>query len=123
METIPMVGPPDPLIPDLLLAAAAKLGFRVLTRDAAGNPLGVLSGPDGDRALVLAAGDGPGRCRWALLDGAMPKMAYTLSQDTYNALREGKLSLDGALVYQGVQYRLRASFDGIAELVEEKMAV
>jgi hypothetical protein len=109
--------PPDPRIPDILLAVAARLGFRVLSRDVAGRELGMLSDSSGDHALVIGAGSVPGECAWALLDGgSIPKMAYLLSRETYDALRQGAPAEDGSLVYEGARYHIRANFDGIAEL-------
>ena len=112
-----MAGPPDPHIPELLLLVAARLGFRVTSRDLTGRELGVLCDSSGDRPLVLAAGASPGICAWAFLNaGPMPKMAYLLPQATYDALRCGSLAEDGTLTYQGALYRIQASFDGVAEL-------
>jgi hypothetical protein len=114
---ISMAGPPDPHIPDLLLIVAARLGFRVLSRDLAGRELGVLCDSSGDRPLVLAAGASPGLCAWGFLNaGPMPKMAYLLTQATYDALHYGSLAEDGVLTYKGARYRIQASFDGVAEL-------
>ena len=117
VEMIPMGVPPDPHIPDILLMVAARLGFRVLSRDVAGRELGMLSDSSGDHALVIGAGRMPGECAWTLLDGgSVPKMAYLLSRETYDALRQGALAEDGSLVHGGARYSIRANFDGIAEL-------
>ena len=113
-----MAGPPDPGIPAVLLAVAARLGLRITSRDATGSELGVLCDSSGDRPLVIGAGAAPGGCAWALLDaGPMPKMAFLLTRATYDALHGGSLATDGALTYLGSRYWIRASFDGVAELI------
>ena len=104
-------------IPAVLLAAAAKLGFQVLSRDPTGREMGAFSDSSGTRPLVIGAGATPGGCVWALLDtGPMPKMAYLLTRATYDALHGGSLAENGALIDQGVCYWISANFDGVAEL-------
>jgi hypothetical protein len=115
---VPMANPPLPGIPAILLAAAAKLGFQILSRDPAGRELGAFSDSSGACPFVIGAGVAPGECVWALLaTGPMPKMAYLLTRTTYDALHGGSLDENGALVYQGACYRLRATFDGVVELI------
>jgi hypothetical protein len=117
VEMVPMSNPPLPGIPAVLLAVAAKLGFQVLSRDLAGREIGAFSDSSGTRPFVIGAGAVPGGCVWALLDtGPMPKMAYLLTRTTYDALHGGSLAENGALVYQGVCYWIRANFDGVVEL-------
>jgi hypothetical protein len=118
---ISMSGPPFPGVPGvpaILLAVAARLGFRVVSRTPTGQELGVLFDSTGDHPIVIGAGTAPGGCAWALLDaGPMPKMAYLLTRATYDALHSGSLAEDGALLYQGSCYRVQASFDGVTELI------
>jgi len=113
-----MGSPPEPGITAILLAAAAKLGFQVLSRDPAGQELGVFSDSSGTRPFVIGAGAGLGGCVWALLEtGPMPKMAYLMTRTTYEALHGGSLADDGSFVYRGVSYTVRANFDGVTELI------
>ena len=117
VEMVPMGIPPNPLIPEILLVVAARLGFRVLSHDAAGRELGMMSDSTGEHALVIGGGSVPGACAWTLLDGGpVPKMAYLLSRETYAAIWQGVLAEDGSLIHDGIHYNLRAGFDGIAEL-------
>src|SRR6185503_10781225 len=81
--------PPDPLIPSVLLAVAARLGWRVVLRDTGGLELGELV--DGDRAKhLVVAGPAPGTAEWALID-EVPRgfAAHLMPKPTYDALRAG----------------------------------
>ncbi len=109
-----MPTPPDPHIPALLLAAAIRLGWRVVTRDPSGVELGELV--EGDRAkyLIVIAGSAPGTVEWALVD-ALPRgfAAHLLTSATHAALRAGKPGSLGAFWISGTH---------VAELSSERTA-
>jgi len=94
----PMGIPPEPGIPDLLLAVARLLGWISVSGE-----YGRLAGHE----LTVCAGDVPGSVRWhcdpKLLDRCGPRL---LSRAAYEALRAGELAKDGALVHEGRRFRL-----------------
>jgi hypothetical protein len=111
--------PPDPgLRSFLLLVAAAKLGWRGSGRVVGGREIGALVDARGlEHHLVVAAGDRPGACIWALVEGGeRPAMAYSMTRETFEALCGAADAEDGgALVGERVLW-LRANWDGVAEL-------
>lgn len=112
-----MSTPPDPGIPALLLAVAAKLGWRATTRGPSAE-LGTFA--DGS-TLLLAAGDGPGTVQWALGAAAPGCAPCLLSEATHTVLHGGTLNASGAVDYQGRAYRVRLWWDG-ANLTAEAVA-
>jgi hypothetical protein len=67
--------------------------------------------------LVVAAGDQPGTCAWALLEGGeRPAMAYAMTRETFEALQTASDAEDGGALVAGRVLWLRAGWDGIAEL-------
>jgi hypothetical protein len=99
-----MITPPDPRIPALLLAVAAKLGFVVKARDPAFGELGVLADGATERPLYLA-GAGEDRVAWTFDAG--PRMdPHLMTRETYELLVKGVLREDGAIGHQGRAYQL-----------------
>jgi len=102
--------PPLPGIPALLLAAAAKLGWRpTLTRE-----LGALFDAAGaEHYLVMVRGDGPGSVAWALLPDLPAGFgAVLLSEGTAKVLRGGTLLTTGAILFDGAAFRLELAANG-----------
>ena len=109
-----MPTPPDPHIPALLLAAAVRLGWRVVTHDPSGVELGELVEDGRTRHLIVVAGSTPGTVEWALV-GEVPRgfAAHLLTSATHAALRAGKPESLGALWISGAH---------VAELSSERAA-
>ena len=84
--------PPDPGIPALLLAVAARLGWRALLQDPSGLELGELFDSDRPKHLIVVAGPAPSTVEWALVD-EVPQgfAAYLLTSATYESLRAGTI--------------------------------
>ena len=103
--------PPDPGIPALLLAAAARLGWRPTRGD-----LGALFAPDGaEHHLVMVRGDAPGTVTWALLAELPPTFgAVLLNESTSRVLRGGRPLDSGAVLFDGAAYRIELRADGAA---------
>ena len=102
--------PPDPGIPALLLAAAARLGWRpTLTRE-----LGALFDTAGaEQHLVMVRGDAPGAVAWALLPDLPAGFgAVLLSEGTAKVLRGGTLLTTGAILCGGTTFRLELAVEG-----------
>jgi hypothetical protein len=97
-----MPTPPDPHVPSLLLAAAARLGWRVVLRDPSGLELGELVDGDSPRHMIVVAGAAPGSVEWALVD-AMPRgfAPYWMTRATYEALQAGAIGALRALWISG----------------------
>lgn len=97
-----MPTPPDPHIPALLLTAAVRLGWRVVTRDPSGVELGELVEGGHTKHLIVVAGSAPGTVEWALVD-EVPRgfAAHLLTSATHAALRAGKPGSLGALWISG----------------------
>jgi hypothetical protein len=111
--------PPNPgLHSFLLLVAAAKLGWRSSGRLVGDREIGTLVDARGvEHHLVVAAGERPGSCVWALLeDGERPAMSYTMTRETFEALRTVTDAEDGGAMVGGRAVWLSAGWDGVAEL-------
>lgn len=111
--------PPEPGFAAVLLAVAAKLAWRSEGRkDATGRELGSLFSSEGRPLhLVMVAGTSPGSCTWALVETPeRPAMAFLLSEQTFASLQSSEPSADGSLLVQGAALRLRAGWDGVADL-------
>ena len=121
-----MPDPPVPVVPAVLLAAAARLGWRVVTRTPSGAELGELYDPTtgAARSLVLGRGESVSAVVWALCDtaAAPPLGALLLSRQTGDVLRGGTSGADGSVLYQGHTYRLRFGFNG-AQWTADALAV
>jgi hypothetical protein len=99
-----MSTPPDPRLPALLLAAAAKLRFVVKVKDPAFGELGLLSDGQAERPLYITSAGGD-RAAWTLEPG--PRLdPHLMARATYDVLAAGALREDGAIEYQGKAYRL-----------------
>jgi hypothetical protein len=94
----PMGIPPEPGIPDLLLAVARRLGWIFVSGE-----YGRIEGYE----LSVCAGDVRGSVRWycdpKLLECCGPRL---LSRAAYEALRTGELLTDGTLMVDGRRFRL-----------------
>jgi hypothetical protein len=111
--------PPNPGLRSLLLlVAAAKLGWRGSGRVVGGRELGTLvDARNVEHHLVVAAGDQPGVCVWALLEGGeRPAMAYAMTRETLEALQSATVAEDGGALVAGRVLWLGAGWDGVAEL-------
>src|SRR4051812_21264928 len=98
--------PPVPTVPALLLAVAARFGYRVTARDPSGGELGVMTEGTADRHLVIASGGADGT--WTVLDALAAGFGPVLiSRATYAVLHGGALGTDGSVLYQGRAYRVR----------------
>jgi hypothetical protein len=115
--------PVSPGIPAILLATAAKLGYRV-TLGARGSapelgvfvnadtgadqPLLLVDDPDDDKPVVL----------WALV-GAPSCIPFVFDRLTYNVLHEG-VHADGIdlLEWQGRSYSIGATWDGFRPVAQ-----
>jgi hypothetical protein len=65
----------------------------------------------------MAAGPEPGSCVWAFVEGGeRPAMAYALTAETFADLSGATPDADGAALVRGQALRLRAGWDGVAEL-------
>jgi hypothetical protein len=110
-----MPTPPIPYIPAILLATAAKLGWRFSTRGPAGD-LGQLVDNSGALYPLLAAqGAAPGSDLWALVDAVPPGFSpggHLMTRATYDILNSGTANGDGTVLHQGCSYRLRVWYDG-----------
>lgn len=85
-----MPTPPDPLFPTLLLAVAARLGWRTVRRDSSGLDLGELVDGDRPKQLIVVAGPAPHTAEWALVDEVPGGFAaYLMPRATFDALRAG----------------------------------
>ena len=106
-----MTDPPDPGVHALLLALAARLGFRITTRDPNGTELGIFVEGTADRYLVLTSGGIDGT--WAILDTLPPDFGpFLLSRATYDVLHSCRLNEDGFVAFEGKSYRVRMAFTG-----------
>jgi hypothetical protein len=105
-----MPTPPDPLVLDLLLTVAAKLGWRFTMRAPDGVELGELFTPEGaPRPLLMVAGPARGSVAWAIVELAPRDLSpHLMTRATADILCGGALRDDGAVLYQGKAYRLRA---------------
>ncbi len=107
--------PPNPGIPEILLLVAAKLGYAVTVGARGTGPeLGAFIDANGERPLILAAGDGPfaaGGCGWAFdAPGCIP---FVFTRETYNVLHFGQLgAVDGTILWESRIYRIQATWDG-----------
>jgi hypothetical protein len=115
-----MITPPDPHLPDLILAAAAKLRFIVKVRDPVLGELGLLSDGDVERPLYLISAGGD-RVAWSL-EGAKGMDPYLMARETYSVLAAGSLGADGAISYKGATYSLRFRWSA-SGMVAETAAV
>jgi hypothetical protein len=115
-----MITPPDPHIPELILAIAAKLRFIVKVRDPALGELGLLSDGNAERPLYLISSGGD-RLTWSL-EGAKGMDTYLFTRETHSVLASGSLGSDGAISYKGAAYRLRFRWSASA-MVAETVAV
>lgn len=107
--------PPDPHFPSTLLALLARLTWIATSTTPSGEPIGIFF--DGSsRHALLAVGDGPGRVAWAV--GEPPKgfAPHLCDRHTAEILQHGALDADGAILWQGARYRVRAEWDGSAML-------
>jgi hypothetical protein len=79
--------PPDPGLPALLLAVAARLGWRALLQEPSGLELGELFDGDRPKHLIVVAGPTPNAMEWALV-GEVPRgfAAHLMTNATYDAL-------------------------------------
>jgi hypothetical protein len=105
--------PPIPVVPSVLLAVVAKLGWRPVTRDSGGVELGELFSSDmAHHHLIVVHGGIDGT--WTLADAAPRGFdVYLMTRATYDILRTGDLRENGALLCHGVAYHLQAlSLDG-----------
>ena len=105
-----MSAPPDPHVPDLLLLAAAKLGWR-LQRATVDLTVGTLTDDAGNAHHLLLASAGPGVVGWTLaaeLPRGLP--AYLMNEQTAAALRGGTPTGDGGIAYQGQRFRVVALY-------------
>lgn len=83
-----MPTPPFPIIPAVLLAAAIRLGWRVVTRDpTSGVALGELVEGGRARHLIVVAGSAPGTVEWALVDEVPRGFAAHLLTSATHATR------------------------------------
>jgi hypothetical protein len=115
-----MITPPNPGIPALLLAAAARLGYRVTARDPSGLELGVFTDASGDKVLLVAGTTGA-EVQWVLDSYPNPPPGFAphlVSRATYEVLHGGSLTTAGTIAWQGRTYRVRVHFDG-AQLTAE----
>jgi hypothetical protein len=121
-----MIDPPFPLLPATLLAAAAKLGWRAVTRAPSGVELGTLTGASADRHLVIKSGGPDGV--WELVDAippGFPPWPHLVARATYDILRGGTANDDHTITFEHRRYRLRVWYDGqnlTAEAVVEAPA-
>ena len=108
-----MPDPPDPHFPDVLLAVAAKLGWRVVVRGANGIELGELVHGSSARPLILSRGDSSGTVRWLIVDALPPRTAaWLISRETFDMLTHATSNADGSLTYKDRACRLIVDFDG-----------
>jgi hypothetical protein len=108
-----MPDPPDPHVCALLLATIAKLGWRIVARDANGVELGELVHDSDVRPLVLARGDSSGMVKWCIVDALPPRTAaWLLSRETFEILKLGSYNDDGSLTYKDQTYRVIVDHDG-----------
>jgi len=106
-----MIEPPLPGVPALLLALAARLGFRVTTRESDGTEFGMFVDGAAERYLVVTSGGIDGT--WAILDALPPDFGpFLLSRATYDILRLGRQNKDGSIAWNGRSYRVQMSFAG-----------
>ena len=104
--------PPLPGVPALLLAVAAKLGWRPTL----GRELGALFDAAGaEHHLTMVRGDAPGVVAWALLP-VLPAGfgAVLMSESTAKVLRGGSLLTTGAILFDGAAYQLELAVEGSA---------
>jgi hypothetical protein len=96
---------PDPLAPALLLAAAARLNFRVLVKGLDGQ-LGELV--DGDRVQhLIVTRDG-----WVASADLPPGFGpFLLPRETFDVLRLGKADGQRGVLYGEATYRVHTWFD------------
>lgn len=116
-----MYTPPNPGVPALLLAAAARLGFRITTRTITGSELGVLIDGTTDKTLIVA-GAGDGRVEWQIAERPPGFAPHLMSRATYDILREGSLTSDGSVSWHGRRYLIRSWYDD-ARFIAEAVAV
>src|SRR5262245_52215576 len=109
-----MIDPPFPVVPALLLAVLAKLGWRVTSLDPSGAvEIGTLTEDGSDVHLVIRSGGPDGV--WALVNAfppGFPPWPYLVSRRTYDILRGGAACDDGTIAFEHVRYRLRVWHDG-----------
>jgi hypothetical protein len=115
-----MSPPPNPGIPALFLAVAARLGFVLKVRDPALGELGVLADGSIEHPLFLASA-GADRIVWTLDSG--PHLdPHFLSRATYDVLAGGSLRDDGSLSYEGKSYWLRFRWSASGMVAEAMTA-
>jgi hypothetical protein len=111
-----MPTPPTPFLPAVLLLAAAKLGWRFVTRGPAGDLGQLVDDIGAPMSLLLMQGTAPGSDAWVLLDNVprgFPPSHHLVSQATYDILHGGAAAPDGTVLYKGQSYRARVWYDGV----------
>jgi hypothetical protein len=95
--TVAMPTPPTPFVPAVLLATAAKLGWRFSNRGPSGDLGQLVDNSGAAYALLVAQGTAPGSDSWALLDAVPPGFSpssHLLTQATYDILNSGTTNRD-----------------------------
>lgn len=111
-----MIEPPDPHIPGILLAVAAKLGFVFKVRDAVFGELGAIGDANTEHKLFVTSGGGA-RVTWSL-EGSARLDPHLMTRATFDVLARGELQEDNTIAYQKTTFRLRWRWSASGMLAE-----
>ena len=118
---ISMANPPDPGVPAILLATAARLGYLVTSRDSSGAELGVLLDGGRTRHLYAVSAGSVGSVQWSF-DGDQRLAPHVLSLETADVLRGGAANKDGTITFQDRRFAIRQVWNG-AQMIAEAYSV
>ena len=116
-----MPHPPDPLLPALLLLAAARLGVLVKVRDPTGSSaddLGVFVDGQVESPLGVESAGPIGSCQWTLALSSQRSIPFLISRATHELLQQAKANDDGSITSCAQRYTLREHWDGVRPVAE-----